>query len=296
MNLRTLRYFVTLAREQHFARAAEICGITQPSLSVALSALEEELGKRLVERDRRFVGLTEHGRALLPWAQQIVAAQEGMFQSLSGLDGGLRGELRLGVIPAAMALIGPVCKALTDRHPHTTLSIRSLSADEIADGLAAFELDAGVSYADDTATSGMISVDLQEDRFIFACARNAAIRAMPMMSWRDAAAHPLCLLHPGMQNRRIIDACFAWHGVTVTPRITADTFVALMATIETGSFATIIPESHRNLLRGLEWARFIPMEPMPDISRVVLITPDRTPISEMAQAILMAARKVAGHN
>jgi hypothetical protein len=98
-----------------------------------------------------------------------------------------------------------------------------------------------------------------------------------------------------MQNCRIIDACFCVARGHRTPRITADTFVALMATIETGSFATIIPESHRTCC-GLEWARFIPMEPMPDISRVVLITPDRTPISEMAQAILMAARKVAGHN
>lgn len=296
MNLRSLGYFVTLARERHFARAAAQCGITQPTLSVALGALEDELGKRLVDRDRRFVDLTEHGRALLPWAQQIVAAQEGMFQALTGLEGGLRGELRLGVMAAAIALIGPVCRVLTDLHPHISLSIRSLSAQEIADGLAAFELDAGISYADDDALPGMIHVELQHDRFIFACAQGANILPLPAMGWREAATHPLCLLDPAMQNRRIIDACFAWHNVTVAPRITADSFVALLAAIETGSFATILPESHCALLRGLEWARFIPMEPLPEANRVVLIVPDRAPVSQMAQAALIAARRVAGRD
>jgi len=292
LNLRTLRYFVTLARERHFARAADLCGITQPTLSVALAALEDELGKRLVDRDRRFVDLTAHGRALLPWAQQMVAAQEGMFQSLGSLEGGLRGELRLGVIPAAMARIGPLCRTLTDLHPHITLSIRSHSADEIAAGLAAFELDAGISYTDDALMAGMTCVELRHDRFIFTCARGANVRPLAVMRWREAASHPLCLLDPAMQNRRIIDACFAWHNVAVAPRIVADTFVALMAAIETGGFATIIPESHRDLLRGLEWARFIPMEPLPEAGRVVLIVPERAPVSEMAQAVLVAARRV----
>ena len=294
MNLRALRYFVTLAREGHFARAADLCGITQPTLSDALAALEEELGKRLVERDRRFVGLTAHGKALLPWAQQIVAAQDGLLQSLGGGEGGLQGTMRLGVIPAAMALIGPLCRTLTDMHPHITLSITSLSAGEIASGLAAFELDAGISYAGSQAQAGAISVELRQERFVFASASSANIRPRAAMNWREAATYPLCLLDQGMQNRRIIDACFAWHKVTVAPRVTADTFVALMAMIETGSFATIIPECHMELLRGLEWAHFMPMERRPASGKVVLVVSDRKPVSDMANAALVAARRVSG--
>ena len=61
MQLRHLRYFVTLARIRHFARAAEECGVSQPTLSSGLIALEQEFGRRLIDRDRRFVGLTPHG-------------------------------------------------------------------------------------------------------------------------------------------------------------------------------------------------------------------------------------------
>lgn len=76
MQMRLLEYFVALAREGHFARAAAACNVTQPTLSAGIVALEEQLGKRLVERDRRYIGLTEEGRAALPWAQQAIAMIE----------------------------------------------------------------------------------------------------------------------------------------------------------------------------------------------------------------------------
>jgi len=66
--LRHLRYFTVLARERHFARAAEACNISQPTLSGAVSTLERELGVRLVARGRRFVDLTPEGRIVLDGA------------------------------------------------------------------------------------------------------------------------------------------------------------------------------------------------------------------------------------
>ena len=68
MQIRTIEYFVALARERHFGRAAAACGVTQPTLSSGIGALEDELGVRLVLRDRRFAGLTVEGEAALPWA------------------------------------------------------------------------------------------------------------------------------------------------------------------------------------------------------------------------------------
>ena len=74
MQIRTLRYLLALERERHFARAAQACHVSQPTLSAGLVALEEQLGRRLVDRDRRFIGFTAEGRAVLPWARQVVAA------------------------------------------------------------------------------------------------------------------------------------------------------------------------------------------------------------------------------
>ena len=74
MFIRQLEYLVTLARERHFARAAEACNVSQPALSGAIRHLEEELGVNIVERGQRFVGFTEDGERILGWARQAIAA------------------------------------------------------------------------------------------------------------------------------------------------------------------------------------------------------------------------------
>ena len=81
MQTRLLQYFLALEREGHFARAAAACHVSQPTLSAGISALEAQLGKRLILRNRRYAGLTEEGRAILPWAQQLVAATENLMQA-----------------------------------------------------------------------------------------------------------------------------------------------------------------------------------------------------------------------
>ncbi len=73
MFLRHLSYFVTLAREKHFARAAEACHVSQPTLSAAIRKLEEDLEVRLAVRGHRFLGLTAEGERVLAWAQQILS-------------------------------------------------------------------------------------------------------------------------------------------------------------------------------------------------------------------------------
>src|SRR6202011_914686 len=70
MFIRQLEYLVTLAREKHFARAAEACHVSQPALSSAIRGLEKELGVMIVQRGRRYLGLTIEGERVLTWAQQ----------------------------------------------------------------------------------------------------------------------------------------------------------------------------------------------------------------------------------
>ena len=94
MNLRLLEYFVAVARERHFARAAAACNVSQPTLSAGIAALEEQLGRRLIQRDRRFTGLTDEGRAALPWAQQAIAMIEGLEHAAELAHGPLTGTLR----------------------------------------------------------------------------------------------------------------------------------------------------------------------------------------------------------
>ena len=102
MFIRQLEYLVTLAREKHFARAAEACHVSQPALSSAIRTLEAELGLVIVERTRRFVGFTEDGERVLGWARQTLASLQNMRQDASAAQVRLIGTLRIGAIPTVM--------------------------------------------------------------------------------------------------------------------------------------------------------------------------------------------------
>ncbi|WP_374449846.1 LysR family transcriptional regulator, partial [Stella sp.] len=85
MQLRHLRYVVALADERHFGRAAAACNVSQSTLSAALRLLEEEIGAPLVERDKRFKGLTAEGVALVDWARRILAERRRLDQEIAAL-------------------------------------------------------------------------------------------------------------------------------------------------------------------------------------------------------------------
>lgn len=293
MQLRLLEYFVALAREGHFARAAEACHVTQPTLSAGIAALEQQLGKRLVERDRRYIGLTPEGRAALPWAQQAIAMIDGVQHATETARGPLHGTLRLGAIPASMPAVGHFARALTAASPALTLSVRSLTSREIERALAAFELDAGLTYLDHEPPAQVIAVPLYAERAMFVARVGSGFDAHVAMSWHEVLEQPLCLLNEGMQNRRIFDANLALHGLAVHPVATADSYVALLAMVEAGGFATIVPEVYAALIPGDSWARVLPFAEPFAANRVGLVVLDRRPSSPLAQTALAAAHRIA---
>jgi DNA-binding transcriptional LysR family regulator len=283
MQIRLLEYLVALDRERHFARAAAICHVSQPTLSAGLAALEDQLGKRLVDRDRRFIGLTPEGEAVMPWAQQIIAGLHGLTSAAHSLKGPLAGTLRLGAIPASMPITGRAAETLKRLHPELELSIRSLTSRE----LATFELDAGLTYIDHEPPANVVSMPLYSERAMFVIAKSASGGLADGIAWADALAHPLCLLHQGMQNRRILDEQLAGRSLVATPQATADSYVTLLAMARSGTFATIIPDSYAALVP--DWARMIAFEPAAEPSRIGLIVADRTPLSPLAIAALAMA-------
>lgn len=291
MHLRFLEYFVTLARTKHFARAAEACHVTQPSLSSGISALEQEIGKRLIVRDRRFVGLTAEGHAILPWAQRLLADHEGLRQAAAEM-GSLSGELRLGVIPASMPATGPLARSLMRLHPRLSVNIRSMTSRQIEQGLIEYELDAGLTYVTNEPPAQLVAVPLYAERYRFLTRADAALHGRDRIGWEEAAASPLCLLHQGMQNRRILDMHLASLGLAIEPKVTADSYVTLLALVEAGELSSIIPHSYTSLLPSdgrLRMIDFVDPNPVNEIGLVVL---DREPRSPMRLAALEAAREL----
>jgi DNA-binding transcriptional LysR family regulator len=291
MQIRFLEYFVALAREQHFGRAAVACNVSQPTLSAGLAALEEQLGRRLVERERRFIGLTPEGHAVLPWAQQIVAAQGGLAAAAGSAQGPLHGTLRLGAIPASLPATGYFSRTLRSMHPHVELSVHSMTSREIERSLAGFDLDAGLTYIEHEPPIHVINVPLYGERPILVVADSYPLAPVASIAWADALALPLCLLNQDMQNRRILDGQLRRHGLTARPSITADSYATLLAMARTGAFAAIMPDTYATLLPG--WARPVPFDELVRPSQIGLVVADHALHSPMAIAALGVAERLS---
>jgi DNA-binding transcriptional LysR family regulator len=286
MLLRELEYLVALAREQHFARAAEACHVSQPSLSTAIRKLERVLGVQIVQRTHRFAGLTPEGERVLRWAHRILAEATALKEDLASMRGGLTGTLRLGAIPTAMTAASLLTTPLCARHPEVRVRLESVASREVAPMLAGFELDVALTYLDDETPAGLRTVALYEERYLLLTPDDGTLAGHPSASWPEVAKLPLCLLTPRMRNRRIIDALFAAHGPVPAPAVETDTVDALYAHIATRQWSSVIAHSWVHTFGVPEGMRVVPM-PAPDRpGRIGLVLADREPEPFLIRALL----------
>jgi DNA-binding transcriptional LysR family regulator len=261
--IRQLEYLVALAQERHFARAAERCKISQPTLSLAVRQLEDELGVAIVERGNRFVGFTHEGEVVLEWSRRILSDAETLKQDLDALRGSLAGRLRLGVVPSAIAAMSTVTTAFARRHPQVVIDQAEMTSIDILRDLATFDLDAAISYVDNEPV-GQVTVDpLYAESYVLVTPASSAVGDAETVTWTDAAKLPLCLLRRDMQNRRIIDGIFTQLGLAPTVGIEASSMISQFCYLQTGEWSSVLPENFARWLR-----------PMPDLRVAALVEPD----------------------
>jgi DNA-binding transcriptional LysR family regulator len=283
--LQNLRYLDALAREQHFARAASACQVTQPTLSAGIKQIEEELGLLVVQRGQRFEGLTPEGVRILHWARQVLSDCEGLTQEASVLRSGLGGRLRIGVIPVALPSIALLTVPFSARHPQVALTVLSLSSIEIQRGLDDFSLDAGVTYLDNEPLSHARSTPLYQERYFLFTPARGPLAGRDTATWAEAASIPLCLLTPDMQNRRILNGIFGASGVQIRTSIETNSVVTLWAHVRSGDWSTILPHPFLYLFGEPQGVQAIPLE-MGNIHHTIgLAIPDREPLTPSAREL-----------
>lgn len=243
MLFRQLEYFVALAQERHFARAASACYVSQPALSEAIRKLEQELKVPLVRRGQKFEGLTPEGERLVPWARRILADRDALKQEVAALHTGLTGELRLGVVPAASTTVALLTDPFCAAHPLVRVQLEvNLRSAGIVDRVRRFELDAGILYRDQQDTADLLVTPLYHEHPVLIAAPELLGAHDETIAWADVVRLPLCLLTDGMRGRRVIDEALATQGFEVTPQLETDSVVALLAHVRTGRWASIVPQ------------------------------------------------------
>ncbi|MFI6333984.1 LysR family transcriptional regulator [Streptomyces sp. NPDC050535] len=295
MLFRQLEYFVAVARERHFARAAESCYVSQPALSAAIAKLERELNVTLINRGHNYQGLTPEGERLVVWAKRILAEQDAFKAEVAAVQSGITGTLRLGTDPTASTTLALPVAAFCAAHPLAKVQVRSrLSTKELHRQLRDFELDVAIAHFDPGDQEGLQVVPLYQERYmLLISADQLPSQTASTMTWADAAQLPLALLTPDMRIRQTIDAVFADKGFVVTPQVETDSIASLYAHVGGGEWASIVPHAWLRAMPVIGRTRALPLIDPEAGAQVSVAIHAATPGSVAARAFVNAATGLA---
>ena len=288
-----LEFLLALAREKHFGRAAEACGVTQPTLSAGIKQLEESMGVLLVNRGSRFHDLTPEGIRVLDWARRIVGDTRNMREEIKSLRHGLTGRLRLAAIPTALAMVAALTTPFRERHPNVQFTIWSRTSADVLALLENLEIDAGVTYLDNEPLGRVNTVPLYRERYRLLTSADAPLGNRDEVSWAELAEVPLCLLTPDMQNRLIIDRLLKTAGADSRPMLESDSMILLFAHVRTGRWASVMPAKLAETLGLTETMRAIPIVDPDEVHTIGLVVPEREPMTPLTKALVAEAQLVA---
>ncbi|WP_296509099.1 LysR substrate-binding domain-containing protein [Rhodoferax sp.] len=284
--LSSLRYLVALDEHRHFARAAQACHITQPALSNALRALEEEFAVVIVRRGRTFVGFTPEGDQVLESARRMLHEHKVLAQLLRGTADRPAGRFVVGAVPTAVPVAARFAAMLHARHPDLMPVVLSLSSTELEKRLESLAIDLALGY---TERMNLRAVQLtaypqyNEHYFLLRKAKvphPAELQLVEPETWLQASNVPLCLLTPEMHNRTIVDASFSAAGCA--PRVVMETnsILTMALSVVAGQVCSVMPGALVSTVRGYR-----------ELEAAPLVSPQiQTPISFMAQSAVRPSR------
>jgi DNA-binding transcriptional LysR family regulator len=288
-----LEFILALAREKHFGRAAEACGVTQPTLSAGVKQLEDQMGVLLVNRGSRFQGFTPEGQRVLEWARRIVGDSRTMREEINSLKLGLSGRLRLAAIPTALAMVAALTTPYREKHPNVQFTIYSRTSIEILDLLDNLEIDAGITYLENEPIGRVSNVPLYREHYCLLTSADAPLGNRDSVSWAEVAQVPLCLLTPDMQNRRIIDRLLKGAGGESRPTLESDSMILLYSHVRTGRWASVMPAKIADTLGLTDTIRAIPITQPKAVQTIGLVVPQREPMTPISAALVAEARRLA---
>ncbi|MGI1663698.1 LysR family transcriptional regulator [Palleronia sp. KMU-117] len=288
-----LEMFIAVAKEEHFGRAAQSLGITQPTLSTGIKQLEEQLGVQLVFRGSRYGGLTPEGQSALVWARRIVGDARQLREEMRHTRHGLAGQLRIAVIPTALTWAAKLSARFGERHPNVRFTILSRTSIEILSMIDNLDVDAGISYLDNEPMGRVSTEPLYEERYMLVCGASSPFAGRASVGWNELGGQKLCLLTPDMQNRRIINKNFIDAGVVPEARIESNSTVVLVANVESGDWVTVLPEDIARFLAAGKDMEILPLTGAGRGHVVGLVAPWREPHTPVLEALLTEARRMS---
>ena len=194
MDLRVLRYFLTVAREQSFTKAAEQLNITQPTLSRQLAALEDELGAKLFDRGGRSITLTNEGVLLKRRALEIVDLEDKIVSEFKGNSESIEGKIAIGCGEfMAVETLAKICKRYREKYPLVQIALQTGTADAILERKNKGLIDIGL-FLEPVSTEGMDYIRIQgSDHWVVTMRADDPLAAKEFITKKDLLGLPLIL-------------------------------------------------------------------------------------------------------
>ncbi|MET8797434.1 LysR substrate-binding domain-containing protein [Nocardia sp. NPDC004568] len=256
MELRQLEYFVAVAEEQNFTRAAQRVHISQSGVSAQIRALEKELGAELFDRSARTATLTVAGKAALEHARTALDAAEAVTQAVGEVTDLIRGRLTVGMVVGCT--VTPLFDALADfhrAHPGVEISLLEDNSDRLAEAVRAGALDVALIGTATAEPDGLEALPLLREELVAAVPREHPLTARQRVTLAELCAHPLVCMPAGTGVRTVLDRVCATQDLRPVVALEAGAADAIADLAARGLAVAVLSDSmaaaHRDRLAAL---------------------------------------------
>ena len=244
MDLRQLEYFVAVAEEANFTRAAERVHISQSGVSAQIRQLERELGAKLIDRSTRRATLTNAGQAALEHARAALASADAVQQSVGEVTGLIRGQLTIGMVIGCTIL--PLFDALAafhHEHPGVELVLLEDNSNRLIDDVRGGTIDVALIGSAATTPPGLPALTIVSERLVAVVPAGHPLTRRRRVTLKHIDAHPIVCMPPGTGLRAVFDQGCAAKNLTPTIALQASAADAIVDLVERGLGVGILSES-----------------------------------------------------
>jgi LysR family hydrogen peroxide-inducible transcriptional activator len=247
MTLQQLEYVLSLERTRHFVRAAELCNVTQPTLSAMIQKLEDELDCKIFDRSRQPIEVTEIGKQIINQAQVIIYQSNQLKESVRGEKNSLSGTLNLAIIPTiAPYLLPHFIAAFKSMYPEILLKVSEMHTDTIIEKLRIAEIDMAI-LSTPLEDPKILEVPLYYEKFVAYISPSEPIFERSELSANDMPLDKLWVLEEGHCLRnQVFNFCNEKPNHNSTYE--AGSIDTLVKIVDVNGGYTVIPELHIDLL------------------------------------------------
>jgi DNA-binding transcriptional LysR family regulator len=286
MDLRQLEYFVAVAEEANFTRAADRVHITQSGVSAQIRQFERELKADLFDRSGRMVRLTPAGAAALPHARAALAAADAIRAACDAVNGLVRGKLRLGMVMGCT--VTPLFDALASfhrEHPGIAISLTEDNSDVLVESVRAGQADIALVAVAGAVPEGLSSLTIVSEGLVAAVAPEHKLATLASVSLKRLTAYPLICLPSGTGIRGVLEQACSAAGVRPTVALQATAPEAILDLAARGLGVAVLSASMTAEHEGLV---SLPVEDVSVPAMLALVWRGEGPV---LQALLPHCRK-----